>query len=86
MLGRLADEDVLALAADEERAVVTHNVRHFFPMARSWMEMGRSHAGSIVVTLPHTDHGAILRGVERVLAPRPERDGWIDRVEFLGRA
>lgn len=84
-LGRLADEEVLALAAEEERVVITHNVRHFVPIARSWMEARRSHHGLILVTLPHTDDGAILRRLEQAFAARPVQEEWIDRVEFLGR-
>lgn len=84
-LSRLADEEVLTLAAEQERIVITHNVRHFVPIARSWMEARRSHPGLILVTLPHTDYGAILRRLEQAFAARPDQDEWIDRVEFLGR-
>lgn len=84
-LNRLSDEDLLALAADQQRIVITHNVRHFAPIARSWAETGRSHRGLILVTLAHTDYGAILRRLERMFAARADQDDWIDRVEFLGR-
>jgi hypothetical protein len=84
-LSRLADEEVLAFAAEEQRIAITHNVRHFAPIARSWADRGRSHCGLILVTLPHTEYGAILRGLERTFAARPEPDEWVDRVEFLGR-
>jgi Domain of unknown function (DUF5615) len=42
-LGSLADEEVLALAVEEERIVITHNVRNFVPIVRSWMETRRTH-------------------------------------------
>lgn len=84
-LGRLADEEVLALAAEEERIVITHNVRHFVPIIRGWMEARRSHHGLILVTTPHTDYGVILRRLAQVFAARPDQEEWIDRVEFLGR-
>ena len=84
-LSRLADEDVLALAVEQERIVITHNVRHFAPIVRSWAETGRGHHCAILVTLPHTDYGAILRRLEQAFAARPEQDEWIDRVEFVGR-
>lgn len=84
-LGRLADEEVLALAAEDKRIVITHNVRHFVPIVRSWMEARRSHHGLILVTLPHTDYGSIIRRLERGFAARPDQEEWIDRVEFLGR-
>ncbi len=84
-LGRLADGEVLALAVEQERIVITHNVRHFAPIVRSWVEARRSHHGLILVTLPHTDHGAILRRLDQAFAARPDQEEWVDRVEFLGR-
>lgn len=83
-LGRLADEDVLVLAAEQERIVITHNVRHFAALARGWAEARRGHAGIILVTLPHTAYGAILRRLEHAFAQRAGQADWIDRVEFLG--
>ena len=84
-LSTLADEEVLALAVEQERIVITHNVRHFVPIARSWMEARSSDQGLILVTLPHNDYGAILRRLEQAFAARPDQNEWIDRVEFLGR-
>lgn len=83
-LGKLADEDLLALAAEQNRIVVTHNVRHFVPIVRSW-EARRGHCGLILVTLPHTDYGAILRRLEQAFAERPDQAAWTDRVAFLAR-
>lgn len=84
-LSRLTDEEVLTLAVEQERIVITHNVRHFVPIVRNWGEARRSHHGLILVTLPHTDYGTILRRLEQAFAARPDQDEWIDRVEFLGR-
>jgi hypothetical protein len=83
-LSRLADQEVLALAAQQERIVITHNLRHFVPIARSWAEAGSSHHGLILVTLPHPEYGAILRRLERAFAAYSDQDDWVDRVEFLG--
>jgi Domain of unknown function (DUF5615) len=85
MLSRLADEDVLALATEQGRIVITHNVRHFVPIARRWAEARRSHHGLILVTLPTGDHGTILRRLERVFADRSEQRDWVDRVTFIAR-
>lgn len=84
-LGRLVDEEVLALSVEQERIVITHNVRHFVPIVRSWVEARRSHRGVILVTPPHTDYGAILRRLEQAFAAHLEPEEWVDRVEFLGR-
>jgi hypothetical protein len=69
-LSRLADEEVLALAAEQERIVVTHNVRHLVPIARRWAEARRSHHGLILVTSPSTEYGAIVRRLEQTFAER----------------
>jgi hypothetical protein len=77
----LDDPDVLALAASEERIVVTRNSRDFAPLAREWAELGRAHAGLILVW--SFDHGAfheIVGGVERCLVVYPRQDQWRDLV------
>lgn len=85
MLGRLSDDEVLALAVEQEQIVITHNVRHFVPIVRGRMESGHSHCGLILVTLPHNEYGAILRRLEAAFAAHPDQDDWLDRVAFLGR-
>lgn len=84
-LSRLPDEEVLALAGEQSRIVITHNVRHFAPLARGWAEASRSHNGLILATVHSTDYGAILRRLEQMFAAHPSHDDWRDRVEFLGR-
>jgi hypothetical protein len=84
-LGRLADDAVLAFAAAQGRVLITHNVRHFAPIARSWAESRRSHGGVVFVTLAHNEYGAILRQLEEAFAARPAQDRWVDRVEFVAR-
>jgi hypothetical protein len=82
-LARLADEDVLRLAAEQGRIVITHNVRHFAPLVRRFAEAADHHAGCILVTLPHTAYGAILRGVQEAFERRPGQQDWIDHAEFI---
>ena len=84
LLARLEDEAVLEVATERGRIVITHNHRHFAPIVRRWAEAGRSHAGCILITVPHTAYGAILRGLESAFTARPTQDEWIDRAEFLG--
>ena len=83
-LSRLPDEQVLVLAAEQGRVVVTHNVRHFASIARRWAEAKQSHAGVILITLPHAAYGPILRGLDRAFVDRSRQEDWIDRTEFLG--
>jgi len=84
-LSRLADEEVLALAAEQERIAITYNVRHFAAIARSWAERRRSHHGLILVTFAQTDYGPLLRRLGQAFEARPDQAEWVDRVEFLGR-
>jgi hypothetical protein len=82
---RLPDGEVLALAAEEKRVVVTCNVSDFARLGLEWAEARRRHAGLILVTDPRAGHGAILRRLEQMFVARPDQEQWIDRVEFLGR-
>lgn len=78
-LGALDDPDVLELAAEQDRILVTRNARDFAPLLREWAEAGRHHAGCILVwTLGHHEFGAIIAGVQEQLALRPNPEGWRD--------
>ncbi len=82
----LADDDVLALATDEERILVTHNIRDFPEIVRDWMEAQRFHAGVILVYgIDHSEFQTIAGGIERWLDLYPEPDDWIDLAAVLDR-
>ena len=42
------DEDQLAFAAANSRAILTYNIRDFAPLHENWLASGRQHAGIIV--------------------------------------
>lgn len=44
----LSDEEQLARASAEGRALLSFNFRHFLVIARDWLNVGRSHAGIVV--------------------------------------
>ncbi|GEM_PF-818279 len=69
-LGALDDPEVLALAAEQRRILVTRNCRDFAPLLREWAEAGRHHAGCILIwTLSHHEYlHADLSIKERALA------------------
>ena len=46
----LPDADVFLAAQDQERSIVTENVRDFRPIAREWQAMGRVHFGLVLTT------------------------------------
>jgi predicted nuclease of predicted toxin-antitoxin system len=83
-LGALDDPQVLELAAEQSRLLVTRNARDFAPLARVWAEAGRQHAGCILIwTLDHNEFGAIVRGVTRLLDDRPNPEEWRDLTVAL---
>jgi predicted nuclease of predicted toxin-antitoxin system len=78
-LGALDDPQVLELAAEQARILVTRNARDFAPLLREWAEADRHHAGCILIwTLAHHEFGAIIRGVSRLLDDRPDAGHWRD--------
>lgn len=55
----LDDPQVLEMAAEQERILVTHNASDFAPLLRECTEAGRHHAGCILIwTLGHHEFGA----------------------------
>jgi len=69
---RISDRDQLAYTTDDERAILTNNVRDFVPLDMRWKRQGRSHAG-IVVYAGVPAFGELLRRVIRHLnATTPE--------------
>jgi len=84
MLKRLPDGDVLDLAIEQGRIVVTANIRDFARLARSRMEAGHDHSGIVLIPPGSLAFGVVLRGLARLFAERPEATDWANRVEFLG--
>lgn len=76
-LDAAADEDLLMLAAADDRILVTRNSRDFAPISRAWAEAGREHAGLILVwTLSTRQHGELIRGIESWLERQPAQEDW----------
>lgn len=82
----LDDDEVLALASDEQRILVTHNIRDFPDILREWAAAQRSHAGAILVYgIDHSEFELIVRGIERWFGLYPEPASWIDLAAILDR-
>lgn len=78
-LGALDDPQVLELAAEQGRILVTRNSRDFAPLLREWAESGRHHSGCILIwTLGHHEFGAILKQVGQLLRDCPDAEQWRD--------
>ena len=81
-----SDEQLLALATEEERVLVTFDVKDFPLIVREWAEAGRAHAGcAIVVGIDHAEFGTILETIARELSTRPGQTDWTDLTLFLAR-
>jgi hypothetical protein len=61
-----SDDEQLACAAGQQRALVTHNVAHFPGIHATWVESGQQHGG-IVILIGHSAIGAWLRRMETLL-------------------
>jgi hypothetical protein len=86
-LAGLEDEEVLALASEEGRILVTCDVADFPRILQDWAGAGRSHAGVILVYgIDHNEFGLIVRGIESWLTRRPEQEAWADFPAVLHRA
>ncbi len=68
-LVQLPDEQVLALGADEQRAVVTLNIADFTMLDALWTSQGREHAGllllsTVTFTQDRSFVGAVLAALD----------------------
>lgn len=82
-----SDPQLLDLAEADGRILVSFNVGDFAALGQERSAAGRSHPGMILlVRLAHREFGAVIDGVDHLLAERPSHARWRDHVEFLGRA
>ena len=83
----LDDDVVLDLAGQEERVLLTFNVRDFPDILRQRAEESRSHAGCIIVVgIGQNEFGVVLRLLTKELGARPDQSDWQDLALFLARS
>ncbi len=86
VLEGLDDEQVLSLAAEDQRVLITHNIRDFPAILRAWASAQRSHSGAMLVYgIDHSEFELIVRGVERWTEIYPEPARWIDLAVVIDR-
>lgn len=84
VLSALDDADVMTLAAESKRLLVTRNSRDFSPLIRQWAEAQRPHSGCILIwSLDHAAFARIVEGVLHILEQRPDQAEWIDLTVSL---
>ena len=81
-----SDEVILDVARNEDRAVITNNIKDFRPLAAQRIAQGQSHAGLILLPSTRTRTRAavapIATAIEQVLRDQP--DGLKDSERWIG--
>lgn len=82
------DEPLLALCADDRRALLTNDVADFAVIARRWAAEGRPHHGLVFssdASLPRTRDfvGRYVDALEAMMRDHSNDDGFIDRTSWL---
>lgn len=82
------DAEVLRLAVDEHRALVTENIRDFVPLHRTWIERGDHHYGVLLTASRRFPRGPEARGrlvaaLAALLSTHPAEDALRDLVIWL---
>lgn len=86
-LDGISDADVLLLATQQQRILITFNLRDFLQLVRQWAEENRSHAGCILLTgIAQGDFGGILRRLEAAFEERPQQNDWTDLALIISTA
>jgi hypothetical protein len=78
---RLKDDELLDLARQQGRVVVTQDIR-FCAMAQDWQRQGRSFAGLIFGSQRGTSIGTLVKDLE-VVAKATEPAEWANQVLHL---
>ncbi len=73
---RAPDERLMEVAMQENRAVITNNLRHFRPIAAQRLAQGKQHAGLILLPSSRARNrgatGALADAIEAVMRANPE--------------
>jgi len=81
----LEDLELLRLARDEDRVLITSNIGDFVEHITEWAQAGQSHAGVIMVSyqVKKERFGLLIQSIERLLEDTSQEQ-WIDRIRWLG--
>jgi predicted nuclease of predicted toxin-antitoxin system len=83
----LPDDQILAQAAAQDRALVTANIKDFMPLDAQYKASGRQHAGLILISTKTFPQNRTFTAVVDALAALLARPAGIgpDQVVFLAR-
>lgn len=87
----LADEELLAVAAGEGRALVSENVADFMRLYGEWGGAGRRHTGIVIAlssrfTRTPAGYEVLVAALVELCAQRPGSEALADAVHFLARS
>lgn len=82
------DERILAISAEEARALMTNDIADFTAISRRWAADGRTHAGLIFTSDASMPRGRATIGrfvdaLDALLRLHPAEDAFKDRVHWL---
>jgi hypothetical protein len=82
----LSDEDLLAVATEESRVLVTCNVRDFVQLLMVSASFGFVHSGVILIpsSMHHQDFGVLINSIQSVLVEF-DQETWHNRVAWARR-
>lgn len=88
-----SDEWLMKQAMQEDRAIVTNNLRHFRPIAAQRLAQGEQHAGLILLPSSRARNraanGALADAIEAVMRANPEgilgAERWIGSLSVAKR-
>jgi len=85
-LERLPDELLFDLAVEENRIMVTQNVKDFMQILKQ-RPLEKGHSGLLLIprSVKLNDFGILISGIQRTLRDLSQ-EGWVDRVEWMRRA
>jgi uncharacterized protein with PIN domain len=73
---KASDERLVEVAMQEDRVVVTNNIRHFRPIAAQRLAQGKQHAGLILLPSSRARNrnatGALADAIEAVMRAHPK--------------
>lgn len=82
-LKQLDDPPLFAVAQEQARIMITHNVHDYPNILRDWAAASRSHHGCILSHLPTNAYGEMEQRLQRWFQHSPRADDWIDLAVIL---
>jgi predicted nuclease of predicted toxin-antitoxin system len=83
-----SDEEQLAAATAQRRALVTYNIADFHALLVEWAHTGRIHWGIVFVSersVPQRSAGALVQALDRFLRDFLAEDAMVNQAVYLAR-